>query len=150
MEPIVVEFDVDVSPAHAFEVWTSKPSMWWPRSHTVTQDRDLTVVFEPFLGGRIYERGADGVEHEWGEILVWGPPARVGYLWHLFFDRSEATEITVTFTGTGIGSRVRLVQTGFERLDAEVGPERRKRTNQAWLNVTGHYRDLVTGLGPEG
>ena len=68
MDPIVVEFDLEASPAHAFEVWTSRPSMWWPRSHTITQDPDLTVVFEPFPGGRIYERGRDGSEHEWGEM----------------------------------------------------------------------------------
>jgi len=148
MEPIVVEFEVDASPAHAFDVWTTRPTLWWPRSHTVTQDPDLIVVFEPFPGGRVYERGSDGSEHEWGEILVWDPPARVGYLWHLFFDRTEATEITVTFTGTATGSRVKLVQTGFERLGDEVGPDRRTRTNRAWLDVTGRYRSSLTGSAP--
>jgi uncharacterized protein YndB with AHSA1/START domain len=140
MDPIVVEFDVKASPGHAFEVWTAKPSMWWPRSHTVTQDPKLTVVFEGQAGGRIFERGSDGAEHEWGEILVWEPPSRIDYLWHLFFDRSEATEISVTFTEIGDGTRVRLVQTGFERLGDEVGTERRRRTSNAWLEVTGHYR----------
>ena len=148
MEPIVVEFEVDASPAHAFDVWTSRPTMWWPRSHTMTQDPDLIVVFEPFPGGRIYERGSDGSEHEWGEILVWEPPARLGYLWHLFFDRSEATEINLTFTGTGTGSRVKLVQTGFERLGDEVGLDRRTRTNQAWLEVTGRYRSALAASPP--
>lgn len=143
MEPIVVEFDVKVAPGHAFDVWTSKPSMWWPRSHTVTQDPDLTVVFEPFTGGRIFERGSDGSEHDWGEVLVWQPPFRVDYLWHLFFDRSEATEITVTFTETDSGSRVRLVQTGFDKLGDQVGSERRRRTSAAWLEVTGHYREAI-------
>ena len=143
MEPIVVEFDVMSSPQHAFDVWTSKPSMWWPRSHTLTQDPDLTVVFEGFEGGRIYERGSDGSEHEWGEILVWQPPLRVDYLWHLFFERSEATEISVTFTEIDNGSRVRLVQTGFEKLGDEVGTERRRRTNHAWLEVTGFYRNAL-------
>lgn len=148
MEPIIVEFEVDASPAHAFEVWTSRPTMWWPRSHTVTRDPDLMVVFEPFPGGRIYERGSDGSEHEWGEILLWEPPARVVYLWHLFFDRSEATEITVTFTGIGTGSRIRLEQIGFEQLGEYVGPERRRRTNHAWLEVTGRYRAALTDSGP--
>jgi hypothetical protein len=143
MDPIVVEFDVMTSPQHAFDVWTSKPSMWWPRSHTLTQDPDLTVVFEGFAGGRIYERGSDGAEHEWGEILVWEPPLRVDYLWHLFFERSEATEISVTFTEIDNGSRVRLVQTGFEKLGDEVGTERRRRTNHAWLEVTGFYRNAL-------
>jgi len=143
MEPIVVEFEVRASPQHAFDVWTTMPSLWWPRSHTVSQDPDLTVVFEPYPGGRIYEMTSDGSEHEWGEVLVWEPPLRLDYLWHLFFDRSEATEIMVTFVETGEGSRVRLVQTGFERLGDDVGPERRRRTSLAWAEVTGHYRDAV-------
>jgi hypothetical protein len=143
MEPIILEFEVNASPQHAFEVWTERPSLWWPRSHTVTGDPDLMVVFEPFEGGRIYERGSDGSEHEWGEILVWDPPGRVDYLWHLFFDRSEATEISVTFTETGKGSRVRLEQTGFERLGEPVGPERRNRTAGAWHELTGLYRNAL-------
>lgn len=143
IEPIVVEFEVRASPEHAFEMWTSRPSLWWPRSHTITQDPDLTVVFEPHPGGRIYERGSDGGEHEWGEILVWDPPRRVGYLWHLFFDRAEATEITVTFSPFDDGSKVRLEQTGFEKLGDVVGPERRRRTDHAWLEVTGFYRESL-------
>ena len=142
-EPIIVEFDVRASPGHAFRVWTEKPSMWWPRSHTVTRDPDLTVVFEPFQGGRIYERGTDGAEHEWGEVLIWEPPVRIGYLWHLFFDRSEATEITVTFTEIESGARVRLVQSGFENLQGDVANDRRTRTNHAWLELTGLYRQVV-------
>ncbi|HUP18080.1 MAG TPA: SRPBCC domain-containing protein [Acidimicrobiia bacterium] len=129
-------------PGHAFEVWTEKPSMWWPRSHTVTRDPGLTVVFEPFQGGRVYERGSDGAD-EWGGVLIWDPPVRIAYLWHLFFDRSEATEITVTFTEVESGARVRLIQSGFERLSDAVAPERRRRTNQAWLELTELYRQAV-------
>ena len=40
MEPIIVEFEVEASPEHAFDVWTSKPSLWWPRSHTVFRTRN--------------------------------------------------------------------------------------------------------------
>jgi hypothetical protein len=84
------------------------------------------------------------MEHEWGEVVVWDPPARVEYLWHLFLDRSEATEITVTFIPLDeTTSQVRLVQTGFERLGAEVGPERRRRTNHAWLELTGLYQGAL-------
>jgi uncharacterized protein YndB with AHSA1/START domain len=143
MEPIVVEFEVDATPEHAFEVWTSRPTIWWPRSHTVTRDPGLSVVFEPREGGRIFERGSDGSEHDWGEVVVWDPPTRVEYLWHLFFDRSQATEIAVTFTLLDDSrSRIRLVQSGFERLGEEVGIERRRRTNHAWLELTGHYRKM--------
>ena len=51
MGVIVVEFEVSTSPDHAFEVWTSKPSMWWPRSLTVTQDPRVSIIFEPYEAG---------------------------------------------------------------------------------------------------
>jgi hypothetical protein len=141
MDPIIVEFDVKASPGHAFEVWTEKPSMWWPRSHTVTRDpsrRVRTVSRRSNL-----RTGSDGVEHEWGEVLIWDPPVRIAYVWHLFFDRSQATEITVTFTEVESGARVRLIQSGFEKLDADFGPDRRTRTNQAWVELTELYRQVT-------
>ena len=70
--------------------------------------------------------------------MVWDPPDRIQYLWHLFLDRDEATDVTVTFTQIEGGSRVRLVQTGFERLGPEKGIE--ARTHQT--SVAGNDRAL--------
>ena len=96
-EPLVVEFDVRATPEHAFDVWTRRAALWWPRSHTLSGQPE-SIMFEPRPGGRVFERAANGVEHDWGEVLDWAPPTRVRYLWHLFFDRSEATEVELTFT----------------------------------------------------
>ena len=57
----------------------------------------LTVVLERRPGGRIFERTASGVEHDWGEVTVWEPPARFAYLWHLRRDRSDATDVEIRF-----------------------------------------------------
>ena len=81
-------------------------------------------MFEPRPGGRVFERAANGVEYEWGEVLDWAPPTRVRYLWHLFFDRSEATEVELTFTVVPDGTQIRLEHRGWERL-GDVGPPRR-------------------------
>ena len=139
MEPLVVEFEVDASAEHAFNVWTAKPSVWWPRSHTVSKDASAQIVFEPFAGGRVYERGADGSEHEWGEMLEWRPPRRLSYLWHPFFARDEATEVVVTFSDRAGRTRVRIEQTGFERLGKPAGTDRRTRTEQAWSTIAEIY-----------
>jgi uncharacterized protein YndB with AHSA1/START domain len=142
MEPIVVDFDVAATPEHAFDVWTSRTSIWWPRSHTWGDAADLSIVFEPHVGGRIYERDPDGTEHDWGEVTVWEPPNRLECLWHLFVDRSDATRITVTFDETETGTHVRLVQAGFEKLgDRRV--ERRRRTESAWAELTARYQEIA-------
>ena len=142
MEGIDKEFEVAASVGHAFEVWTGRTGMWWPPSHTVGGDRHDRIVFEPEVGGRIYERTVDGQEHEWGEVVAWEPPHRVAYLWHLFFDRSEATTVEVTFAGLDSATRVRIRQTGFEQLGAP-GQVRRDRTDAAWDAILGLYRAAV-------
>jgi uncharacterized protein YndB with AHSA1/START domain len=137
VEPLVVEFEVEVPPAQAFDTWTRRCSTWWPASHTICRE-PAAITFEPGSGGRILERASDGAEHQWGTILDWEPPVRLRYLWHLFFDPSEATEVEVTFTAREAGTAVRLEQRGWERL-GDAGPPRRDRTRQAWATITARF-----------
>ena len=137
LEPLVVEFEVAIPPAQAFDAWTRRCAAWWPPSHTIS-GRPAAITFEPRSGGRIVERSPDGDEHQWGTILDWQPPTRLRYLWHLFFDPSEATEVEVTFTGSDTRTAVRLDQRGWERL-ADAGPPRRERTRDAWATITARF-----------
>ena len=139
-EPLVIEFEVGVAPAHAFATWTERCATWWPRSHTMSGDPSA-ITFEPRPGGRIVEHGAGG-EHDWGEVLEWDPPSRLRCLWHPFFDRAEATELDITFRAAGDGTAIRLEQSGFERL-GQAGPPRRERTSGAWAVVTAAFAGAV-------
>jgi len=69
-------------------------------------------------------------------------PGRLRYLWHLFFDPSEATEVEVTFTAREAGTAVRLEQRGWERL-GDAGPPRRDRTRRAWAAITARFADAL-------
>jgi uncharacterized protein YndB with AHSA1/START domain len=142
MEPLRMEFTVACSPERAFEVWTSEISRWWPKGHSVSGDPGLTVTLEPGPGGRIFERTPDGAEHDWGEVLLWEPPQRLAYLWHLRFDRADATEVEITFAGDAGETRVTIVHSGWERL-GEAGPERRARNELGWSGLLRHFRDAV-------
>ncbi len=148
-DPLVIEFQVGVAPTHAFEAWTKRCATWWPSSHTISGDPSA-ITFEPRCGGRIVERARDGVEHDWGKVLDWQPPTRLRYLWHLFFDPSEATEVEVTFTACDGGTAVRLRQTGWERL-GEAGQPRRAKTHEVWSKLTlafAHACETVEPLRP--
>jgi uncharacterized protein YndB with AHSA1/START domain len=136
-EPLIVEFEVGVPPAEAFDVWTRRCAVWWPPSHTVSGDASA-ITFESRAGGRIVERGRDGAEHEWGRVLDWEPPTRLRYLWHLFFAPAEATEVELTFTAVPAGTAVRLEQRGWDKL-GEAGPPRRRRTGHLWGQLTTVY-----------
>ncbi len=140
VEPLVVEFTVAATAERAFDLWANRTELWWPRGHTMSGEDQVSIIFEAEQGGRIYERASDGAEHEWGEVLRWDPPQRLTYLWHVFFDRSEATTVEVAFAQVGEReTTVTITQTGFEALGA-AGIERRQRTVNAWAALTGLYR----------
>jgi uncharacterized protein YndB with AHSA1/START domain len=70
---------------------------------------------------------------------VWEPPHRLAYLWHLRFDRADATEVEVSFEPAGGGTAVTIVHRGWERLGA-AAEERRERNKRGWAGVFEHYR----------
>lgn len=140
--PLVVTFEVAVPPAQAFQVWVAQPLLWWPKGHT-RSGGPAAITFEPHVGGRIFETDASGQEHPWGEVTEWAPPQRLRFLWHLFFDRTEATNVEVTFEPAGpSATTVTLTQTGWDAL-GDAGPPRRERTIAGWAAVTAPYRALL-------
>jgi uncharacterized protein YndB with AHSA1/START domain len=139
IEPLRLSYEVDCSPAHAFATWTEKIGTWWPRDHTASGDPDAEVVLEPGVGGRIFERTPDGTEIPWGELTRWDPPQRLAYLWHLAHDRSDATDVDITFVELDGGrTRVDIVHTGWERLGAN-GQALRDANTSGWNAVVPRF-----------
>jgi uncharacterized protein YndB with AHSA1/START domain len=132
IEPLRLSFEIQCPPEHAFEVWTTRVSSWWPKGHSTSGDPGTDVVLEPRLGGRLFERTPDGTEIDWGEITIWSPPLRLGYLWHIRRDRNDATDVELTFVDLGNGTtRLDIVHTGWERLGTE-GPSWREANTSGW------------------
>jgi hypothetical protein len=139
IEPLRLSFDVACPAEHAFAVWTERTSRWWPAGHSVSGEAGLEIVFEPRVGGRIFERTHDGREHDWGEITVWEPPSRLGYLWHIRRDRADATDVEIRFVPRDdTTTTVEIEHTGWERLGAE-GPAWRERNEAGWGGLLPHY-----------
>lgn len=142
-EPLWLSFEVACSADHAFAVWTSGIGTWWPPDHTVSGQADV-VVLESGIGGRIYERTADGVEHDWGEVTVWDPPDRLSYLWHIGHDRSDATEVEIRFVSQDPATtRIEIEHRGWDRLGA-VGAERRHQNRNGWQTLLPTFQAAVT------
>ena len=148
MDPLEIVFSVDCSPEHAFEVWAMKTTQWWPRDHSRSGDPNLSVTFEPRVGGRIFERATDGIEHDWGEVLAWDPPHRLSYLWHIYGERADATEVDIRFAPVGDSTTVTIVHRGWERLGAR-GEELRKRNRSGWERLIAHYAPACSSPAPE-
>ncbi|MEW6060227.1 MAG: SRPBCC domain-containing protein [Actinomycetota bacterium] len=117
-QPLRLYFEVDCPAPHAFEVWTSDITRWWPTEHTVTGRQALDIVLEPHVGGRIYERTAGGDELDWGEITQWEPPRRLAYRWHLREDGADAADVAVEFIQERAKTRIQIDHSGWWRMGA--------------------------------
>jgi uncharacterized protein YndB with AHSA1/START domain len=106
----------------AFEVFTGKMAAWWPATHHIAKQAFAEIVVEQRSGGRWFERAADGSECDWGRVLVWEPPHRVVFSWHLQGDwrydpnPEKASEVEIRFFAEGAGkTRVELEHRALER-----------------------------------
>jgi heme-degrading monooxygenase HmoA/uncharacterized protein YndB with AHSA1/START domain len=112
---------VEVPAERAFAVFAEYPLEWFPEAHVFVKDR-VFLAIEPRVGGRYYERGADGTEIAWGTVLEWDPPRRivltwrVGANWQPVFDDEKASLIKVDFEPVGpSATRVSLTHAELHR-----------------------------------
>lgn len=82
-----------IAPARAFAIFTTRMGRWFPKRGTSNRQ----LILEPRAAGRWFERGPDGSECRWGEVLAWEPPTRVQLAWRitsqLRFDAALHTEL---------------------------------------------------------
>ena len=129
---------VAASPQTAFETFTRNVASWWPRSHTVFEDRVEEIVFDERVGGRVYERNTDGEEAEWADVVLWEPHTRFVLRWRVNPERGP-TEVDVRFTPDGERTRVDLEHRGWD------DPEGRANYGPGWDRVLSHYVDAFEG-----
>ncbi len=111
--PIRKTIVVATSAERAFQTFTEEMSTWWPlATHHIGKAEAKTVVIEPFMGGRWFERGVDGSECDWGRVRTWDPPRRLVLTWEISSDWQHdpaiQTEIEVLFSAEGASTRVDL------------------------------------------
>jgi uncharacterized protein YndB with AHSA1/START domain len=117
---------VPVPPADAFRMYVEYPSEWLPAEHTfITEPESITI--EPEVGGRFYERGADGGEAVRGTVTEYAAPDRIAITWRVGdnwrpIDNDEhAAVVAIDFTAAGPDStEVVLTYEHLDRLSAEM------------------------------
>jgi uncharacterized protein YndB with AHSA1/START domain len=115
---IVVESPIE----RAFTVFTERFGDFKPPEHNLLSAPIASTVFEPRVGGHIYDRGVDGSECHWARILAYEPPNRVvfswdiGPQWEIETDPENTSEVEVRFTAeTPQRTRVELEHRNIER-----------------------------------
>ena len=115
------EVVVAVPPQAAFDAFLQLDRIK-PREHNLLAPVPIAeTVVEPHVGGGIIDRGTDGSTCQWGTVLVFDPPRRfafswnIGTDWQVVDDPDRVSEVDVTFTPDGDGTRVVLVHRHLER-----------------------------------
>jgi uncharacterized protein YndB with AHSA1/START domain len=76
---IVVDAPID----RAFTVFTERFGDIKPPEHNLLGVTLVETVFEPKVGGHIYDRAVDGSECRWARVLAYDPPDRVVFSWDI-------------------------------------------------------------------
>jgi uncharacterized protein YndB with AHSA1/START domain len=123
-EPAVVSrrIVVDAPIARAFEVFTERFGDFKPPEHNLLRSPIAQTVFEPRVGGNIYDRAEDGSECRWARVLAYEPPHRVvfswdiGPQWQVEPDHDLTSEVEVRFVAeTPQRTRLELEHRHLER-----------------------------------
>jgi uncharacterized protein YndB with AHSA1/START domain len=101
------EVVVDAPADRAFRLFTERFDRIKPREHNMLDVDIAESVFEPRAGGRVYDRGVDGRECQWGRVLAFEPPDRILFSWdinpswQIETDLAKTSEVEVRFLADG-------------------------------------------------
>lgn len=135
--PVRKSVHVKVPIEHAFEVFTSGLTRWWPTTHGIGKKPIAKVLMEPGLGGRWLEIAEDGTQTCAATIIVWDPPHRFVMLWQISAqwqpDAGMKSEVDVRFTADGPqATQVDLLHHKFETMGMEAGASMRGDVDGGW------------------
>jgi uncharacterized protein YndB with AHSA1/START domain len=130
--------------AHAFEVFSSGLTRWWPHDHGVGKKPIAKVLLEPRLGGRWLEIAKDGTETPVATITLWEPPHRLVLVWQVNAqwkpDASMKSEVDLRFAADGPEATiVELVHHKFETMGAEAGASMRRDVDRGWPGLIARF-----------
>jgi uncharacterized protein YndB with AHSA1/START domain len=145
-QSIVVEAPIE----HAFKVFTEQFGSFKPLEHNLLAVPIAETVFEPRVGGHIYDRGVDGSECRWARVLAYEPPNRVllswdiSPRWQIETDPDKTSEWEVRFTAeTAHRTRVELEHRKLTRHgDGWQGVRDGVAGDQGWPLYLQRYADL--------
>jgi uncharacterized protein YndB with AHSA1/START domain len=126
------------SPEISFKVFCEEMAQWWPGGFG---GKDSKLFLEREVGGRFYERRADGTEYEIGRVTAYQPPSIVAFSWRAP-SWDVATQVEIRFSAEASGCRIELEHSGWEQ-DAKTR-DARNNYDSGWATILGHYQAAFT------
>jgi uncharacterized protein YndB with AHSA1/START domain len=120
---IVVEAPIE----RAFRVFTEDFGSFKPPDHNLLEAEIAETVFEPRVGGHLYDRGVDGSECRWARVLAYEPPDRVVISWDISPQWQIETDLSKTSE-----VEVRFISEAPERTRVELEHRHLDRHGEGW------------------
>jgi uncharacterized protein YndB with AHSA1/START domain len=146
---VVVEVPIE----QAFRVFTTEFDRIKPHEHNLLKAAIAQTVFEPRVGGYIYDRALDGSECRWARVLAYEPPHRLVFSWDISphwqieTDLAKTSEVEVRFVEEAPRrTRVELEHRNFERHGTGWESERDGIAGDGgWPLYLRRFADIVAG-----
>ena len=123
---------VNVGIKEAFTAFTERFGEFKPPEHNLLGAPITESVFEPHVGGHIYDRAADGSECRWARILAFEPPDRVVFSWDISPSWQIETDPELTSE-----VEVRFLAEAPDRTRVELEHRHLDRHGPGWESVRG-------------
>ena len=137
----------------AFSVFTEGFGSFKPPEHNMLSVEIAETVFEPRVGGHVYDRGVDGSVCRWARVLVYEPPERVviswdiSPQWQIESDLEKTSEVEVRFSAeTPERTRVELEHRELDRHgDGWEAVREGVDSEGGWPTYLRRFADVVVG-----
>jgi len=136
--PVVKAVSVRATPAQAFDYFVRDLARWWPLAQFHTGPDPVDCAIEPRVGGRVFERAADGRETAWGTVVAYEPPHRLTFTWIVGLSAELAQLIEMRFMPQADGTRVELTHSGWEKL-GDAAAKLREGYDRGWAMLIERY-----------
>jgi uncharacterized protein YndB with AHSA1/START domain len=140
------EFIVEASQETAFNVFTKKMNIWWPKTHHVGSSPMTELMLEPGINGRWYTKHEDGDEVSIGHVLAWDPFGLLVLNWQIDgnfkCDPEITTEVEVKFIAEGPKTtRIKFEHKNLERLAG--GTKVIDSMDEGWGMMLNLYKNIA-------
>jgi uncharacterized protein YndB with AHSA1/START domain len=141
-EPVKKSLRVECGVEHAFDVFTSRIDLWWPRSHR--RFEGSVILLEPAVGGRFTERTPAGKDVHMGEVIRCEPPHAISYTWYPGAIE-EPTTVDVRFIDKGNHTIVEVTHSEGHSGLGDAWPHRAQVFAKNWGAVLPAYGSVAKG-----
>lgn len=139
------ELMVQASQETAFEVFTKKMDLWWPRTHHIGSAEMTEMVVEPYVNGRWYTKHTDGTEANIGYVLTYQPYDLFVLAWQINGDFKCDPDLITEVVAEFIPEGPKTTRVKFEHKDLhKLGNGKAVESmNEGWGTIMELYKKQV-------